>query len=214
MRLRITLFLMVFSLFTHFARGTPEEDFWKWFEKNDEALFDFEKDQKAVFDRLTTAMHRVHPSLTFEFSPKHDNQREFVISADGIKDAFPKVISLHAAAPKLPHWTFIRFRPRREPMDVEYSGVSARAKDIQFSIGADGNKAGITLFIPGHTAQNHKAMTGITFLMLDQALGEFDVETKVGFIEVASPDVAPSTKKPLKELPKAFDDFISSIKAK
>ena len=214
MRFPIALIVMFFSLFTHIARGTPEQEFWRWFEKNDASLFDFEKDQKAVFDRLTTAMHRVHPSLTFEFGPKQGDSREFVISADGIKDAFPKVISLHAAAPKLPRWTFIRFRPRREPMDIEYSGVSARAQDIQFSIEADGNKAGITLFIPGHTTQNHKTMVGISFLMLDQALGEFDVETKVGSIEVASPESAPSTKKPLKELPKAFDDFISSTKTK
>ena len=105
MRFPIALIVMFFSLFTHIARGTPEQEFWRWFEKNDASLFDFEKDQKAVFDRLTTAMHRVHPSLTFEFGPKQGDSREFVISADGIKDAFPKVISLHAAAPKLPRWT-------------------------------------------------------------------------------------------------------------
>ena len=214
MRFRVALILMVFSLITQIARGTPEQDFWKWFEKNETSLFDFEKDQKAVFDRLATAMHRVHPSLTFEFGPKDSDHREFVISADGIKDAFPKVISLHATAPKLPRWTFIRFRPRREPMDISYSGVSARAQDIQFSIVDDGNRAGITLFIPGHNTQNHKAMAGVGFLVLDQILGEFDVEMKVGFIEVVSPNSAPITKKPLQELAKAFDDFISSTKSK
>jgi len=212
MRFPIALILMILSLFTETARGTPEQDFWNWFEKNEAALFDFEKDEEAVFDRLTTAMHRVHPNITFEFGPKHGDQREFVISADGIKEAFPKVISLHAAAPKLPRWTFIRFRPRREPMDITYNGVSARAREIQFSLEADGEKAGITLFIPGHSAENHKTMTGIAFLMLDQALGEFDVETKVGLIEVASPDTSRSTKKPLKELPKAFDDFTFNAK--
>src|SRR4030095_14054404 len=112
MRCSFALIIMIFSLLAHSAGATPEEDFWKWFENNEAALFDFEKDQEAVFDRLAAALHRVHPDLTFEFGPKHDNRREFVISADGIKDAFPKVISLHTAAPRLPRWTFIRFRPR------------------------------------------------------------------------------------------------------
>jgi len=213
MRCSFALIIMIFSLLTHLAGATPEEDFWKWFEKNEATLFDFEKDQEAVFDRLATALHRVHPTLTFEFGPKHDNRQEFVISADGIKEAFPKVISLHAAAPNLPRWKFIQFRPRREPMDIQYSGVSVRAKDIEFSIEADGNKAGLTLFIPGHTAQNHDVMTGIAFLMLDQVLGEFDVETKVSSIRVASPDSAPKSKRPLKDLPKTFDGLTSNAKS-
>ncbi len=165
-----------------------------------------------VFDRLATAMHRVHPSLTFEFGPKQGDQREFVISADGIEDAFPKVISLHAAAPNLPRWIFIRFRQRREPMDIEYGEVSPRAKDIRFSIEADGDKVGVTLFIPGHTAQNHTAMTSVAFIMLDQALGECDVGTKVGYIGVASPDAVRDAGRPIQELLKSFDDFVVNAK--
>jgi hypothetical protein len=214
MRLSIVLIVMIFSLFTHMARGTPEQDFWNWFQKNEASLFDFEKNQEPIFDGLATAMHRVHPSLTFEFGPKEGNKREFVISADGIKDAFPKVFSLYATAPKLPRWTFIKFRPRREPMNISYDGISVRAQDIKFKIDADGSKAGITLFVPGHTAQNHKTMVGIAFLTLDQALGEFDVETKVGFIEVASPNAASESTSPLKELPGAFDVFVSNMKPK
>lgn len=73
---------------------TPEQSFWAWFQNNQDFLFDFEKDQERVFDRLATEMHKVNPSLTFEFGPKEDGRREFTISADGIRKAFPAVQAL------------------------------------------------------------------------------------------------------------------------
>ena len=43
--------------------------------------------------------------------------------------------------------------------------------------------------------------------MLDQALGEYDVETKVGFIEVKCFDEKTALeKKPLADLPTVFDE--------
>jgi hypothetical protein len=46
---------------------------------------------------------QVHAKLTFVFGPKAD-PREFVISAGDIREAFPAVSSLVAAAPKLDLW--------------------------------------------------------------------------------------------------------------
>jgi hypothetical protein len=192
--------------------GTPEQEFWNWFEKQEDALFNFEQDQQNIFAALTVQLHKVHESLTFEFGPKEDNKREFVISADGIKDAFPKVISLYDAAPKLPHWTFIKFRPRREPMDVSYGGENVPAVEVSFVLKKEGNKVGVTLFMPRVIEQNRQAMTGIAFLLLDQALGEYDVETKVGSIEAKPINAAPPEKKPLKELSKSFDAAVAEMK--
>ncbi len=201
---------MIFSLFTLKSKATPEQDFWSWFSKNDGVLFNFEKDQEKTFDRLTAEMKKINPSLTFEFSPVKDGKREFVISADGIKDAFPAVEQLYAAAPKLDHWTWIRFRPRRSPMDIEYAGVKVKADDVFCTVEPDGGKAGLTLYIRGYQSGNKKTYQGIAFLMLDQALGEYDVETKVGFIQ--SKDYSEKStleKKPLKDVTKIFDDFLT-----
>ncbi|MCE0497901.1 MAG: hypothetical protein LV481_08160 [Methylacidiphilales bacterium] len=204
---------MAFSLFGSKAQATPEQQFWGWFTKNESTLFDFEKDQERIFDQLAMEMKKVNPNLTFEFGPKEDGKREFVISADGIKEAFPAVISLYDSAPKLPRWTFIKFRPRREPMDIEYSGVKVEAKDVYFTLEPDGNKAGITVFISGYTEDQRKTYMGIAFLMLDQALGEYDMETKVGFINIKdSTDQTPLEKKALTDLPATFDSFIQFAK--
>ncbi len=201
---------MAFSLFGCKPKATPEENFWGWFRKNDSALFHFEKDQERIFDRLAAEMNKIHPSLTFEFGPVTEGKREFVISADGIKDAFPAVESLYAVAPLLERWIWIKFRPRRTPMDIEFNNVSVKADDAFCTIEPDGDKAGITFYIRGYQPERQETYQGITFLMLDQALGEYDVETHVGFIETRDfSDESPLEKKPLKDVSKIFDDFLA-----
>jgi hypothetical protein len=187
------------------TQTTPEQTFWIWFQNNQDALFDFEKDQEKVFDRLGTELHKVHPSLTFEFGPKTDDRREFVISADGIREAFPKVESLYAAAPSLPRWKFVKFRPRRKPNDISYGGVYVKHETVTVQAARAGEKADIVVFIPGYNEQERNAYLAIAFLVLDEALGEYDVETRIGKIQVKpiSPNAGPTHS--LEELPRIVD---------
>ena len=172
-------------------------------------LFDFEKDTEIVFNQLAAEMHKVNPDLTFEFSPKQGGQREFVISADGIRDSFASVEKLYAAAPPLKNWKIIKFRPRREPFDIKFQGILVEAASVAVFIERDGPKAGLTVVIPGYTKAKHDSFAGLAFLLLDQALGEFDVETHVGFVGVAAPSERYAQATPLKNLPKAFDAFLT-----
>jgi len=197
--------MSVFGLFSGRARANPESNFWSWFQANDAVLFDFERDQERTFDRLASELRKVDPNLTFEFGPKTDGRREFVISADGTRNSFPKVESLFAAAPTMPRWKVIKFRPRREPFDLQYSGILVKASTVTATIRPEGQKAGITLFIPGYSESAHKAYTGIAFLFIDQALGEYDVETRVGRINVQAPSTSAEGAFPLEKLPAAFD---------
>lgn len=64
-------------------------------------LFHFETDQEKTFDKLSAELKKANPDLTFEFGPVENGKREFVISAAGIKTAFPYVESLFNSAPKL-----------------------------------------------------------------------------------------------------------------
>ena len=208
-RTALIALMSMLGFFVGRAQATPEEDFWRWFQRNEAALFDFELDQERIFDRLGAEMRKVHPSLTFEFGPKQRNRREFVISADGIRQAFPKVESLFAAAPPLPKWQFIKFRPRRELLDLSYDGVSVKASSVFVLLRPDGAKAGVTVVIPGYTKAAHRTYLAIAFLLLDQAIGEYDVETRVGSIDVQAPSTPGRAGHSLRELPAAFDSFVS-----
>lgn len=205
----LVLLVTVFNLLSLPANASPESDFWKWFQSNEALLFDFEQDQERIFDEVLAEMHKVDSSLTFEFGPKSDGRREFVISADGNKDAFPKVESLYASAPKLPKWILVKFRPRREPFDIEYGGIAVKAETVLVRLEPEGDKADITMYIPGYSEMRRDSFLPIAYLMLDQALGEHDVEMRVGTIEVQD---APSDRNgllSLAQLPKAFDALLA-----
>jgi len=190
--------------------SSPEQAFWNWFQNNDAELFNFETDQERVFDRLAREMHKVNPSLTFEFGPKQNGQREFVISADGIKAAFPAVEALYSAAPSLPHWKVVKFRPRREPFDISYKGANVKASSVKVHMELNGRVADLTVFIPGYTSAESGSYGAINYLLLDQALGEFDVETYVGEIRIESSPHPDEKTYSLAELPAAFDSLVKA----
>lgn len=194
---------------------SPENEFWRWFEANETSLFDFEGHQERIFTALTEELQRVHPDLTFELSVAVENGvREFVISADGIRDAFPAVEALHAAAPALPRWRWIRFRPRRGPSDIQIADRVIRAEDVRYVLYQDEEpgKLGILLFMEGYTEEEHNLYGQVGFLMLDGALGEYDVETRVGGIDIDSPASKYFAQSlPLEQLPRHFDQAIAAV---
>lgn len=189
---------------------SPKDRFWAWFTKNQDALYSFERNQEAVFNDLLHELHKVHPGLTFEFGPEINNQREFVISADGHRIAFPAVISLADAAPALPKWKITKFRPRREEINaITIGNVSVSPEDALFSIKHKGEKVNLILFLGNERMFDKNIFGSIGFLFLDQILGEYDVETFIGSIDFRPITDSPGIKKArLSELRSTFDRIL------
>jgi hypothetical protein len=195
-----------------------EQGFWDWFIAHEAELYTFdpesEPERERLFDNLETELQRVHPKLTFAFGPRGD-KRQFVISAAGLKSGFPSVVSLVDAAPRLERWCVIAFRPRRPlPCVLEIAGVEVSSEDIQYSLLHNGKTVGIRLFIPGFQERDSNWQQ-IGYLFLDETLGEFDVESKLGLITMYPPEAATHEKRyPLGELPHAFDTLVSRLAEK
>lgn len=191
-----------------------QQEFWRWFVQHQDELFDFEIDQERIFDSLSASLQKVEPHLTFEFGPK-GAQREFIISAGGIKSAFPAVISLVRAAPLLPRWRITAFRPRRKPPEViVFRDKHVQPKDVQFSLLDNGKTVGIRLFIPSFK-EDDIDWRQIGYLLLDDALGEYDVESRLGFIKMYSPDASTTEKRyAFAELPLAFDRVLARLEVR
>lgn len=186
---------------------SDQQQFWSWFKHHEAELLDFEADRERIFDQLAVELRKVDPNLTFEFGPK-DEKREFVISAGGIKAAFPAVSALARAAPALDRWQITAFRPRRKSASpVEFRGKRVDPNDVQFSLLDNGKIAGVYLFIPGFV-EGDADLKQIGYLLLDETLGEYDVETRLGLIKMLAPDANTSTQRfPLSELPGRFDEL-------
>lgn len=205
----LTAALAIALSWSNGSLASPESEFWAWFKSEEPKLFAWESDQERVFDSVGAAMHRVNPDLTFEFGPVEAGKREFVISAGGIQSAFPAVESLYRAAPSLPRWTWIKFRPRRSmSFDVSMEGKTVKPDDVRFTMVKDGEKVGITLYFRDFSESERMTFAQIGYLFLDQALGEYAVETQVGFIEFMGQESKDAVKaSPLVDLPGRFDAY-------
>ena len=190
--------------------STKEAKFWKWFLKHEAELLDFEKDQENVFDRLAVALQQVHLDLCFAFG-RPETRREFVISAGGIRDAFPAVVDLLRAAPGLEKWTVTGFRPRQaEVPTVEIDGTRLDPDAVEVALTHNGVLIGIDLFMPGFSDDRVDLKQAI-YIMLDAALGEYDIETKIGAIEMFPFEAETVlTRLPISELPHQFDHIVST----
>jgi hypothetical protein len=197
---------------------TPQSAFWNWFIEHEPELFAFDPDQgierERLFDGLAAELQKVNRDLTFEFGPNGPT-REFVISAAGIKSVFPAVVRLAEAAPALDRWQITAFRPRRAPiMTIEIGDTRVHPKDVQFSLLDNGEMAGIYLFIPGFR-EDEVVFKQIGYLFLDVALGEYDVETRLGLIKMLSPDTRTvGDRHALTELPTLFDKLVARLEGR
>ena len=166
-------------------RPNAEARFWRWFQVNSGRLFRFEEAQDVVFRDLSRALSRVHKSLCFEFGPDRNGVREFIISADGNKKAFLAVQALARAAPQLKEWLIIPFRPPKSldqyPV-LRYGEHRLTIDDVWFTHETVGEKVELVLYIRGLTKALQEDLGYASFLLLDMALGEFVVETRVGAI--------------------------------
>ena len=166
-----------------FRQTSREQRFWRWFADNSGRLFHFETDQARVFRELAHELSRVEKGLTFEFGPVSNARREFTISADGNRTRFPAVQRLAAAAPPLSEWIIIPFRPPKDLRhfrSVRINNVTLSVNDIWFASDEADSRINLEIFIRGLNAHNQRELVVAAFLLLDLALGEYVVETRIG----------------------------------
>ncbi len=187
--------------------------FWHWFINNEELLYNFEKNKESIFQQLSVEITKVHPDLSFEFGPIKDGKREFVVTAGGLISAFPAVELLCTKAPLFKKWVIIKFQPRREPTIFNIGGFQVKPEDIEIAIVQDNSKVGLTIFVQNYDKSKYTQFKQAIYMVLDQAIGEYDMETKVGFIDLETFDSESSLKRySVKDFPFEFDTLYNKIK--
>ncbi len=194
--------------FRRHSTDVSRRRFWEWFTRNEAALRRVEGGTEKILRELNRELERVATGLTYQFGPVEEGLKEFAVSADGIRDRFTEVIELVSAAPTLPGWRILAFRPRAgTDAVIQMNDVKLPADSLWFTVEPDGDRIGLTLFIPALEQSNHDTLAGATFILLDMALGEYDVETKLGWIEhkPLPPSPAALGLRPFNELPESVD---------
>jgi hypothetical protein len=181
--------------------------FWTWFTENSQTIFALEKNQQKIVETLAEQLCAVHKHLTFEIGPDEGGVREFIVSADGFRDAVPAVEEVVKLAPALPHWKVIAFRqPVKIILTAYYGNVILPPEDVWYSSTPKAGKIDITLYIGGYLPSKKAEYLAATFLLLDHLLGEYIVITEIGAVEL---DIAPADPpaaglKPFGELKSEF----------
>lgn len=187
-----------------FKKKNPIDEFWVWFANKGESFRDPERIHSSALDQMRDHLYKIQPGLTYELCVSNGRTTELVISADGDRNLFPKVFEVVDAAPNLVGWKITAFRqPGKIDGKIEMNGISLSPIDMWFATEPDGSRTGITLYIRGLTEENRKQILSLAFVMLDNALGEFVVETAVGFIEFAALPPSPEAAglKPFEQIP-------------
>jgi hypothetical protein len=180
-------------MFENLFKPNQQKDFWSWFKKHEQQYYNFENNQDALFDQLSAKLKSINEDLVFEFSPIRDNGvRELSISADGMKRSFSAVIDLIEKAPDFVNWQFYAFRQRvpGDGIKIKFGdGLEFSYDDIYFRYSEDEaeQKIGIELNIRNYDDTN-KNIKSAAFILLDGLIGEYDMETRISWIDFVKLD--------------------------
>lgn len=192
------------------AGRVAREAFWTWFQDNTAFLETYAENTPAVVAAIGKRLNAVNRQLAFEMGRADDGIYEFIISADGMRDVFPDVVALTGAAPAIPGWRIIAFRPRKP----DSLGKVVRLGDVQVGASAmwyrssnHEDRIDLALSVEGQDKDGAQAMLGAVFLLLDATLGEYDVATRIGCIQFEDCPIEPAAAglRPLSELAHEVD---------
>lgn len=184
------------------------QHFWHWFQQASNKFYHLEENNpQELFSTLGLKLTHIHPDLSFEFSGiKENKKREFVITANGMRAAFPFVIKLVEEAPLMEDWDIIAFRQRKSGYnDVTIGPFTLSADDISFDYDLNDDKIDVVLYIDEY--QGESIYGNAVFLILDRLLGEFDVETKLGRIDLQNKVISSEAVLQLEDLPLILDEY-------
>lgn len=161
--------------------------FWDWFLKNEPLFYygtEHPRNRIDIVEKITDQLKSLNQYLVFELSPiKEGEYKEFIISADGIKEAFAAVLEVVKYAPKHKNWRFIAFRPRMESDDLSISTglIDFSYNDLFFRYVLTDKEFGVELNIRNfkYTDWEKNAL----FVLLDSLVGEYDAVTEIDWLE-------------------------------
>lgn len=166
--------------------NSKTKDFWDYFEKQSNRIYEFEKenDKQRLLDEIQSKIELVNSSLTYSIGPLKDGKREFIISADGIQSAFPAVKELVEDAVKDDRFRIIAFRPRTDLTEVRIGNITLKYDQVYFKWERGSkDKLDVSIYIKGYKEINNDIESAV-FVLLDNSIGEYDVETKIGGIHI------------------------------
>ena len=198
------------------TQASQYSDFWTWFQANKADFPPTSEFDAAYGDKLSGRLTSIKSGLVYEIAILDDAENELIISGDGITELIPFVQGLVDAAPAIDGWKIIAFRPRMD----DYAGFTLNFGERQFdpkklwcwSRVEDGN-FDVVIYHAEYSDEIRNLLVNGTYVLLDMALGEYDVMTGIRYIDHRElpDDPAAAGLYRFEDLRSVFDDYKSNV---
>lgn len=200
-----------------FLKKSKEQEFWEWFSKNEKEIFSFETDREKILDSISNNLAKYKDGLVFEISQVVGGKREFIISADGIAELFPDVEAISRPAPHFDRWIIIPFRPRLNDyasFQLVYAGKDLDPSKIWIYYRFEEGNFDLIVYHPEYSEEERDIFVSASYILLDMALGEYDVVKGIRYIDHQRTPENPADigLKPFSELRSIFDSYKNEYK--
>lgn len=180
--------------------------FWTWWQAGGAASTAAAVDAGRamdVADDLSEHVRAVHQELGWELGPGRSSRHLLMVTAEGNPDLRAVAGRWRREAPP-PNdvWEYADARqaaPDLHDVVLELDGTSIPAADVQVAARVNGAEVDVGLYHAALADLDDERRKLATFLLLDQALGEVDVELWIGAVETLT--LAPLDPIPLTTLP-------------
>jgi hypothetical protein len=166
-------------------------DFWTWFAAREEQYRSLDAGRAdGLLDALEERLSACAPGLWFEIGGRREGPRELILTAGGDPRLFEDVRRLVAAAPALPAWRVIAFKPpqgfafvatcdgvRIDPRELWYQPLEAERHP---------ELLGLLITGPGYSDEAHSRFKHACRVVLDTALGEVVAAEEIHYVEVGA----------------------------
>lgn len=165
------------------------EQFWTWFQRHASELVELDDPDANLWTECQTELDRVDAGLAFEFSAKDGlDAREFVITANGVRELFALVDRLVEQAPELPRWHVRGLKPPLgEEFEFSADGLTLSPRALWFAPMENGRHRdafGIKVGIPGLQDESEAVTAAAAFVVMTM-MGEREFGNQIHYIETS-----------------------------
>lgn len=191
-----------------FKRGdaAPQDDFWTWWAgAQDRVAHAIETDgfDRRLVDEISRAVQGLDPRLAWELSAGRSAKHALTVSPEGNAAVRPIAIRWLAAAPP-PDATWEYHASRQPAASLAVLEIDGKRMDLSetraiTSWDASRRRLDVGLWHPAFEAGSMELRQQVSFLFLDNLLGEEDVERWIGQIDTLEAPTSGRTPDELRE---------------
>ncbi len=184
--------------------------FWDWLADNTARVQSgLKRSSKRIEQEIARRFEKSYPDLGWEVTICDDEPWLFCVTANGNRELFPRVQQVARETPEIKGWRIQAFRPRGV-LDVEISmdGQKLDYDDIWCKVEKSSKGLNLVLHIRGVTVETEETLSKMAFVLLDNAIGEYDAAMKIADVDLALMEEGPKASDsffPLRDLPAFLD---------